>query len=79
MFEKEDQTLKGNEGFNRYCYFAKINFKPGNGYLDETLEIPLTKSNSYIGQVIYVSGLFQFFEDISISRTNFNGTYRVDL
>ena len=55
IFEKEDQTLKGNPGFNRYCYFARINFKPGNGYLDETLEIPLTKANSYIGQVIYVS------------------------
>ena len=68
MFEKEDQTLKGNEGFNRYCYFAKINFKPGNGYLDETLEIPLTKTNSYIGQVIYVSG----FVKVSVFRRYLN-------
>ena len=65
MFEKEDQTLKGNPGFNRYCYFARINFKPGNGYLDETLEIPLTKANSYIGQVIYVSN-FSRVENFAI-------------
>ena len=65
MFEKEDQTLKGNPGFNRYCYFARINFKPGNGYLDETLEIPLTKGNSYIGQVIYVSN-FSRVENFAI-------------
>ena len=55
MFENEKMTSQEKPGFTRYSYLTKIDYKSASAYIDETLQIPLTKQNSYIGRVIYVS------------------------
>ena len=54
MFENERMTSQGKPAFTRYTAWTKIEYKSGSAYVDETLQMPLTKQNSYIGRVIWV-------------------------